>query len=451
MNRQRMTDAQRRRQRRRRRRATGSLLVAACLLAAGCGRRDGDPGAAESPPEEATTAVEAGQGRSGSDRATTTADPSTGERRYEPGVDELAFAAGELPATQTTPPPTTPTTADGGPTPTRGSGGAPVTTTGAGSGGDVSIYTGVVGSIGPDQVMAPAVADPPVAVAGIQPLTGLPGEVPNRPAAVVKIDNGGSARPQTGLNAADIVIEEEVEGGITRFAAIFHSTSSIVGPIRSGRTTDIGVVNSLGSPLLLYSGANEVTDALLRAQAAVQNRNAGRSSGYWRNSSRRAPSNLYSDTAPHWASAAGGPPPPQFAYRADGSPIGGRDVTGFTVRFRSKATWTWDGSAWLRSQGGRSHMTASGQRISAANVVVVEASEVATGMVDSSGSPVPEFVFVGTGRATVFTAGKRIDGVWTRPTLRSVATLTTADGAVIQLTPGRTWIELVGAGRGLLQ
>lgn len=96
-------------------------------------------------------------------------------------------------------------------------------------------------------------------------------------------------------------------------------------------------------------------------------------------------------------------------------------------------------------------MTAAGAQISAANVVVVEAREVATGMVDSTGATVPEFVFVGEGKATVFTAGKRIDGIWNRPTLGSVATLTTADGTVIKLTPGRTWIELIRAGAGMLQ
>lgn len=95
-------------------------------------------------------------------------------------------------------------------------------------------------------------------------------------------------------------------------------------------------------------------------------------------------------------------------------------------------------------------MTATGERVSAANVVVIEAREVPTGMVDSSGSNVPEFVFVGTDKATVFTDGKRIEGIWTRPTLRSVATLTTSSGAVIELTPGRTWIELIRADSGIL-
>ncbi len=332
--------------------------------------------------------------------------------------------------------------------------GTPVTTVSGGGGGDVASYFGVLGRIGHDQLITPAVAPAPVAAPNTFPLTGHPGSSPNRPAAVVKIDNGSRARPQTGLNLADIVVEEEVEGGITRFAAIFHSQSTVVGPIRSARTTDLGIINGLGSPLLMYSGANKLTDAIIRSQPTVQNRNAGTSSGYWRNSSRRAPSNLYSDTGPHWASATGGPPPPQFAFRSPGEAVtkGGVADTSLTVSYRANvASWDWNGSAWLRSQGGRPHMTASGERVSAANVVVIEAREVATGMTDSSGSVVPEFVFVGTAKATVFTSGQRIEGIWTRPTLSSVATLTTASGDVIELTPGRTWVELIRENAGMLQ
>lgn len=441
----------------------GAGLLAVALIAAACS--DGDSatvadGGTASRAAESTAAEESEDGPGATSAAgnPTTTVPAQHSPVVPPTDDAYMSGPGELafywePTTTTTAPTTTVPAAETevAPQTTSGSGGAPVTTKASGGGVDLSIYLGTLGAIGPDDVIAPAVAPPPASAPGILPLTGLPGDVPNRPAAVVKIDNGASARPQTGLNAADIIVEEEVEGGITRLAAIFHSTPTIVGPVRSGRTTDIGIINGLGSPLLLYSGANAVTDALIRAQSNVQNRSASTSSGYWRNSSRRSPSNLYSDTAPHWASAAGGPPPPQFAYRADGAPVGGTDVGSFNVSYRaSKAAWTWDGGSWLRTQGGSAHKTASGEQVSAANVVVIEAQEVPTGMVDSSGAAVPEFVFVGTGRATVFTAGKRIEGVWTRPTLRSVATLTTSDGTVIELTPGRTWIELIRADSGIL-
>ncbi|MCP4226057.1 MAG: hypothetical protein GY773_22200, partial [Actinomycetia bacterium] len=103
-----------------------------------------------------------------------------------------------------------------------------------------------------------------------------------------------------------------------------------------------------------------------------------------------------------------------------------------------------------RCEGSAAATVLAGEQVAAANVVVVEAREVATGMVDGAGSSVPEFVFVGTGPVSVFTAGNRIDGVWTRPTLSSVATLTTPEGQIIELTTGRTWIELIRDDRDML-
>ena len=79
---------------------------------------------------------------------------------------------------------------------------------------------------------------------------------PHRPALVVKIDNHPDARPQAGLNQADIVLEENVEG-ITRFAAVFQTTDADpVGPIRSARTTDIDSARPLDQPLFAWSGGN---------------------------------------------------------------------------------------------------------------------------------------------------------------------------------------------------
>lgn len=340
----------------------------------------------------------------------------------------------------------------GSPPTTAGSGLPPVTTVPGPEGGDPQgIYQGVLGALSSTDLVAESVVAPPPARTGIAPLTGLESPALDRPAAVVKIDNGAAASPQTGLNAADIVIEEEVEGGVTRFAAIFHSTPSIVGPVRSGRTSDVALISSLGEPLYLYSGANDITEMIIRRQASIRNRRYSSSSGYWRDSDRQAPSNVYTDTAPHWASAEGGAPPPQFEYRDQSEEVAGEAVTEFAIDYSaSPVRWVWQGKDWVRHQRGKRHDVASGQAVTAANVVVVEVDRVATGMVDSAGGQVPESVFVGTGPVTVFTDGKRVEGQWTRPTLASVATLTTGDGQVLKLTPGRTWIQLIEAGTGAL-
>ena len=380
---------------------------------------------------------------------------------------------------------------------------------GAGPSGP-SGYTGMLGILRLDQVLFGASAPAPDTAPGTAPLTGLSGSIPNRPAVVVKVDNSPAARPQRGLNLADIVIEEQVEGGVTRFAAVFHSQMSVVGPIRSARTTDISFINALGGPALLYSGANRIIDSIMMRQETIQNYSAARASGYWRDASRRVPHNLFTDTASFIH--RGTSPPAQFAYRQSrtGSQITGSQTTEAPTSSTSETTlgtstsdshtttsqtqtsqtqtsqtqtteaqtsqttsattttarrpavgvavsmlnatlgqtrvrWDWNGASWLRTQNGTAHKTDNTQ-VSAANVVVAVVPEGPTGLFDSVRTPVPEYIFAGSGRVSVFTDGRRIDGTWTRPTLRSPAVLTDANGVVIELTPGRTWVELVLAG-----
>jgi hypothetical protein len=308
---------------------------------------------------------------------------------------------------------------------------------------EASGYTGLLGSLGIDDVLFGAPAGPPEAVARTAPLTGLPIWIPNRPAVIVKVDNSQAARPQRGLNAADIVFEEQVEGGITRLAAVFHSNMAIVGPVRSGRTTDISFINAFGGPAFLYSGANRIIDAILMRQTTVQNYAASRSSGYWRDSSRRIPHNLFTDTSSFVFS--GSTPPPQFAYGATDTDAASTRVPATVVTAglgQTRVRWDWDGGSWLRTQNGTPHLS-DGAQVSAANVVMAVVPEGPTGLVDSAGSRVPEYIFAGSGPVSVFAAGRRTDGTWTRPSLRSPAILVDTTGAVIELTPGRTWVELV--------
>ncbi len=311
----------------------------------------------------------------------------------------------------------------------------------------MSVYRGVLGKLGLDDLLAPPTVAAPVALANTAPLTGQwLAEVPQRNAVVVKIDNAAKARPQSGLNNADIVIEEEVEGNVTRLAAIFHSQSVVAGPVRSGRTTDLSFLTGLGNPSLVYSGANKVTDQLLLRLTSVFNFNAARSSGYWRNSSRRAPHNLFTDTASFFQ--PGSPPPAQFHYRPAGTDAPWPIASSIRIDFGGAvAGWTWNPAidGWSRSQDGAAHNT-DGGRISTTNVVIAVVSEVDSGFVDSSGGRSPEFVFAGTGPVIVFAGDRVTEGIWTRPTLRSPAILTDASGAVIELDPGRTWIELVTPG-----
>ena len=129
------------------------------------------------------------------------------------------------------------------------------------------------------------------------PLTGLPitdQAAATRVALAAKIDNHPAARPQTGLNKADIVFEENVES-LTRFAAVFHSQGSDpVGPLRSGRTQDIDILASFNQPLFAWSGGNYLVTKAINASDMV---NVGYSAsrgkgGYYREKTMKAPHNL---------------------------------------------------------------------------------------------------------------------------------------------------------------
>ncbi|MFZ9581191.1 MAG: DUF3048 domain-containing protein [Ilumatobacteraceae bacterium] len=284
----------------------------------------------------------------------------------------------------------------------------------------------------------------------VMPLTGLPvvdEAAAVRPAIAAKIDNHPGARPQSGLNNADIVYEENVEKW-TRFAVVFHSNGSDpVGPLRSGRTQDIDLLTSLNRPLLLWSGGNaSVTTAINKSELVNMSASAASNGGgFFRSSDKKAPHNLYSKTSNIWALDAGrgGTPPPQFIYRPANSIVGGVDVVGLklTMDGSMRAAWQWDAasSKFLRFHDSKVHSDADGNQVAFDNVVVI----VCEYKVSPADPRSPEAQTVGTGVAWVFTAGKLIEGTWTRADNLSPWTLTDSTGAAIGLTAGRTWVELI--------
>jgi hypothetical protein len=282
------------------------------------------------------------------------------------------------------------------------------------------------------------------------PLTGAqaPDEsVIGRPALVVKIDNHPKSRPQWGLNQADIVFEENVEQ-LTRFAAVYHSQGSDpVGPIRSGRLQDINLLASFNGPLFAWSGGNAQVSAAIRKSTMVDlsHSSANEAGGFRRESSRVAPHNLVAETSKLWtlAPADAKPPVPQFEYRADGETVPTESKPAGAVKISMDGVdimWEWspENLTFVRSQDDKPHVDMQDVRINAQNVVVV--SVVYT---KSGSSPVAKSV--GSGEVWVYTAGKLIQGSWERLDPFKPFVFKDTNGAVIKLTPGRTWVEVIRA------
>lgn len=288
----------------------------------------------------------------------------------------------------------------------------------------------------------------------LYPLTGLAVTDPiaaGRPALAVKIDNHPIARPQTGLNKADIVFEENVEG-ITRFIAVFHSEGSDpVGPIRSGRTQDIDLLSSYNKPLFAWSGGNANVTRAVNSSSLV---NVGHSAskgkgGYFRSQERKAPHNLYAQTKDLWSLApeGSGPPPVQFTFRGDSDarPATSTPLDGAKVSMTGlKVFWKWDAAAknFVRfTENSRRQLephVSDDVQVNSKNVVVLYATYESSAADKKS----PHAVTVGKGTGFVLTDGGLMEMKWERANAETPFTFTDNAGAVIRMTPGRTWIEV---------
>ncbi len=289
-------------------------------------------------------------------------------------------------------------------------------------------------------------------------LTGAPiaDDRVGAPAIVLKIgNNDGKSRPQTGLVEADIVFEELVEGLKTRFLAVFQSTlPDFVGPIRSGRSSDVDLMVGLSTPMFGYSGGNTTVLRQLRdardAGVFVDVGFLRTEDPYFRSTEREAPDNLYAILADLPADGAGSPSP-LFTY-GDFAGSTGTDVGGVHVRYPStfgrESTHLWDPSlgGWVRIQDGTlqtSDVAGDEVEVAPANVVVAQVFY----DLSEADAASPQATSFGSGPVQVFTRGRMIEGTWERSSENPEWKVLDGSGAVIPLAPGSTWV-LLAAGEG---
>ena len=294
------------------------------------------------------------------------------------------------------------------------------------------------------------------------PLTGV--EPPNesileRPAVALKIENAAVARPLSGLESADLVYEELVEGGETRFMAFYHcGDARKAGPVRSARMVDPAIMMPKTS-ILGYSGANTAVSEALEAAGVValteddaapagameRVERPGISSDHtlYANSSRirKLGRKEFSDT----------PPDDVFKF----GDLEGRSKKASTISINfggaSTITYEWNRGAesWLRSQDGAPFMAESGEQIAPSNVLIEVHKVRASSVVDVTGTPSIEIVNeTGSGKAVLFRDGRAIRGTWTRDSTNGVTVFETRGGDEMVFAPGSVWIELVPSQSG---
>lgn len=296
---------------------------------------------------------------------------------------------------------------------------------------------------------------------GINPLTGQPlpdlAALQRRP-IVVKISNAPPiVRPQSGIGAADLVYEHYVEGGLTRFSAIFYSTApDRVGSIRSARLIDYELV-PMYRALLAFSGASIGVEDKLNTSDFNDRLFKGVLFGlpyYWRDENIEVPHNLFMNPNALWDLAAeqGLNQRPDLHGMAflPTPPAGGKPITKIDIRYRAtRILWQYNPQTGLydRFADGLGHFDANTlQQITAANVVIIYAEHDATDIIESqfqdSVAYSTEIKLWFEGDAVLFRDGKRYEGRWVRPTREDMIALRTNDGDLLYLKPGNTWFQV---------
>jgi Protein of unknown function (DUF3048) N-terminal domain/Protein of unknown function (DUF3048) C-terminal domain len=241
----------------------------------------------------------------------------------------------------------------------------------------------------------------------LSPFTGEPVAAPG-PVLAVKIDNIARGRPQTGLSHADIVYVLPVEGGLTRFLAVFSSDPpSAVGPVRSAREADLELLRQFGRPAFAYSDA---TPRLLPevAKARIVDLYSGRADGYFRDTGRPAPHNLYAHAGRLLEQARAASNAQDIGFRFGPAPAGGRAVTSQPVSYPAAwltFTWSADKDRWLVSMDGAPAASTEDGQLSAATVVI-QYTTVGTSGFTEYGSRPPYASTAGSGDVLVLRDGQ---------------------------------------------
>lgn len=271
------------------------------------------------------------------------------------------------------------------------------------------------------------------------------------PVMVVKIDDTSSARPQIGIEEADLVYIEQVEGGLTRLAAVFSSSiPQKIGPVRSARISDIDILAQYGKVIFAFSGAQRALLTLI-SNSNLWDYGAQRSSPviYTRDDQRPAPydmvlrGDLLLAKVNSDAREVAVSKPVGWSF-GDASE-GGVAIDSVAVQWpasKYEATWSKTENRWLLSNFGKPNFAASGQQLGASTFVIqnVEMSDSMFRAADGSYTPLSETVGSGTGY--VLRDGRSFKANWSRPTVQTGTTWTLADGSEIKFAAGSIWVAL---------
>ncbi|MFY9325531.1 MAG: DUF3048 domain-containing protein [Candidatus Nanopelagicales bacterium] len=269
------------------------------------------------------------------------------------------------------------------------------------------------------------------------PLSGLAGGK-GQPVVMVKIDNVGPARPHTGLYKADLVYVYQVEGGLSRIAAMYNSNfPRVVGPVRSARLSDLDILRQYGNPGLVFSGANRVLIKRINAAKSWVPMGPSQTRGMFRTRAKRVPHNLMINLNQAVRKKRGIGKVQDIGLTFNSAnPNGGRSTSSFRAKWpAASVSGTWTGSGYRIALDGKPQSDgANGTPLVAKTVVIQSIRQVA--------GKTPRVHTVGSGKAVILRNGKRYQGTWQRDRLKGGTTYF-VDGKPFSVDVGQVWVLLV--------
>ncbi len=284
-------------------------------------------------------------------------------------------------------------------------------------------------------------------LAAVWPLTGLPAPntTPTHPVMIVKIDNTAASQPQYGLGEADMVVEELVEGGITRLATMFYSQlPTKVGPVRSMRASDIGVVTPTHAVLVASGAAPSTYNRLARAHVKYYLMGAPGVSRFPNDPEHDFLHSVFADLPVLARSIRATPivPASYLPWGAESDFTGVAPARKIAVKFSGSSTTHFLYNALTKKYLNTNTHAKRGDQFKADSVLVLRVREGDAGYRDPAGNPVPETLFYGTGTLMLFHDGQVMRGTWSKVKRDSPLVLTTAAGSM-KVPAGHVWIELL--------
>lgn len=273
-------------------------------------------------------------------------------------------------------------------------------------------------------------------------------------ALLVMVDNFKNARPQSGLDKADMVYEMLAESGITRYMAVFyHRHAERIGPVRSARYYFVQLAKGYDAPLAHAGGSTDSLNMIVSLKIKDMDEIYNAGSYFWRDKKKKMPHNLYTSTE-RLLQGSGDKgydfaplSPLPTATEWEGEPQPEFTVDYSVSNYAYKASWVFTGEKYERKINGEPHVMEDGKAITADNVVVITAP---TKDVVKDGILYSEIDIIGRGDARYFIDGKAMKGFWLKEAAKDSLRLLDEAGEPMKFKQGQTWIQVVPSFKSLI-